>query len=176
MLLFVFLGNIGKQYELTRHNAGFLFGEHLRKAWNFGEWKEMPKFFGRIAEGEYHGEKIIFLEPETFMNLSGKAVVAVKNFYKIPTANITLFYDDKDLEFGTLRFREKGSSAGHRGVADCIAALGTEEIQRWKIGIDTPERLKFENTADFVLAKFSKKEQEELGFIFKNLEEELEDK
>ncbi|MBI5414917.1 aminoacyl-tRNA hydrolase [Candidatus Peregrinibacteria bacterium] len=166
MKLIVFLGNIGKKYESTRHNAGFLFGEYLRKEWGFPEWEDQPKFFGEISEGTHHDEKFIFLRPSTFMNLSGKSVSAVQKFYKIPLKNILLCHDDKDIPFGTVRYREKGSSGGQKGVEDVIRVFGTKEIQRMKIGIANEEIGKFTETADFVLSRFSESEIEKLPEIF----------
>lgn len=106
MKLIVGLGNPGKEYEQTRHNAGFLFVDSLREAWGFEDWKD-SKFKGIISEGIRNGEKIILLKPTTYMNLSGESVSGVVNFYKIPRENILVIFDDLDMEFGKIRFRDK---------------------------------------------------------------------
>jgi peptidyl-tRNA hydrolase, PTH1 family len=153
-LLFIFLGNHEKKYEYTRHNAGFLFGDYLRNAWDFSAWKSEKRFFGSVSEGTKNGKKFFLLKPETFMNLSGKSVSAISQFFHIPVDQIFLFYDDKDLPFGSFRFREAGSSGGHNGVKDVLRVLGTQNVQRWKIGVDTEKRMTFQSTADFVLSRF----------------------
>jgi len=183
MKLFCFLGNIGTQYEKTRHNVGFLFGDFLQKEWGASNWKIEKKFFGEICEVRQRiydktshseiSEKIIFLKPHTFMNLSGKSLLSLMQFYKIPAEDITIFYDDKDLDFSVLRYREKGSAGGHNGIKDIIRVLGVPEFSRWKIGVDSPMRQKIGNTADFVLGKFSGTEFSELENIFLELEGKL---
>ena len=179
MKLFCFLGNIGKEYEKTRHNVGFLFGDFLQREWGFSEWKKEKKFFGEISEGTQKvlgskiSEKIIFLKPHTFMNLSGKSLLSLMQFYKISPKDICIFYDDKDLDFSVLRYRKKGSAGGHNGIKDIIRVLGTPEFSRWKIGVDSPLRQKMGNTADFVLGKFSATEFSDLEKIFLELEEKV---
>ncbi len=177
MKLFCFLGNIGKEYEKTRHNVGFLFGDFLQNEWSASDWKMEKKFFGEVAEARHEisgkREKILFLKPHTFMNLSGKSLLSVMQFYKISPEDITVFYDDKDLDFEVLRFRAKGSAGGHNGIKDIIRVLGTQEFDRWKIGVDSTLRQKMGNTADFVLGKFSSSEQEQLEKIFVELEGQL---
>ncbi|MCD5382835.1 aminoacyl-tRNA hydrolase, partial [Candidatus Gracilibacteria bacterium] len=113
MKILVGLGNPGKKYENTRHNVGFSFLDFFAKKNNFGDFKDEKKFFGEISEGNIGGEKVILLKPQTFMNLSGKSVQAILNFYKIDFEDFFVIYDDKDLDFGKIRFREKGSSGGH---------------------------------------------------------------
>ncbi|MEI7511643.1 MAG: aminoacyl-tRNA hydrolase [Candidatus Peregrinibacteria bacterium] len=202
MRLLVFLGNPGKKYEHTRHNAGFLLGDFLQKKWGFSTWKEEKKFFGQVCEGYITGghdpmlggvrgrvtaghdpllrekgnEKILFLKPQTFMNLSGQSVQAIASFYKITPEEILILVDDKDLPFGTLRYREKGSSGGHNGLKDIFRALGTEDIARIKIGVFSSIKERFENTADFVLAPFLESEQNALETeIFPEVEKKMEE-
>lgn len=176
-LLFVFLGNHEKKYEHTRHNAGFLFGEYLRNKWRFSEWKSEKKFFGSLSEGVKNEKKIFLLKPETFMNLSGKSLLAVLQFFHIPAEQIFLFYDDKDLPFESFRFRERGSSGGHNGVKDIVRLMGTEKVQRWKIGVDSEKRTFFTSTADFVLSRFSNEELKKLEEkIFPQLLQYVEEK
>ncbi len=163
MLLFCFLGNIGKEYETTRHNAGWLCEAFLAKHFEMEESKFEPKFFCSLRKGNCFGVSSVWIKPTTYMNLSGKALLAVSQFYKIPTENILLIYDDVDLDFGMVRFRKIGSSGGHNGVKDCIRVLGTDAIARIKIGVKTAAKEKFSSTADFVLGHFSAEEQRELS-------------
>lgn len=159
MKLLVFLGNSGEKYEKTRHNAGFLAGDFLQKKWDFPIFSSDKKFFGKLTR---KGD-LLFLKPETFMNLSGKSVRAVADFYKISPENILLIFDDKDLPLGEIRFREKGSSGGHNGLKDIFRMFSSEEFARVKIGVSNEKMSFFENTADFVLSHFSAEEQEILG-------------
>jgi len=117
-------------------------------------------------------EKIILLKPETWMNLSGKSVVAVMHFYKIPPENIIIIFDDADTEFGTIRLREKGSSGGHNGIKSIIACIGTEDFPRIKIGIANEKR-KIIPAEDFVLQKFSAEEKKKLPEIFEQVSVKL---
>lgn len=165
MKLIIFLGNPGTKYQHTRHNAGWMMAEFLQKKWNFPPFQEHKKFFGKGSGGELPNspEKVFFLLPETFMNHSGKSVLAAKQFWKIPLENILILSDDKDQMFGNIRFRERGSSGGHNGIKSIMELLGTEEIARIKIGVDTPLRSeKGIETAAFVLSDFSLEEQNTL--------------
>ncbi len=175
MKLLVFLGNIGKKYEKTRHNAGFLCGDSLQKKWDFEEWKESSRFFGETTQGIYLKEKLLFLKPSTLMNRSGKSVRSVVDFYKIPLQDIVLIYDDKDIEFGKVKYRKSGSSGGHKGVKDILRVLGTEDIQRIKIGVDSEKREQYNETSDFVLAKFLPEERDALPEIFEKALEKIEE-
>ena len=177
MKLLCFLGNIGDKYENTRHNAGFLCADFFQKERGFSSWKEEKKFFGSIAEGILNGEKVLFLKPHTFMNLSGKSVQACMQFYKIERRDICIIYDDKDLPFGKIRYREKGSSGGQNGIKDIIRVLGSEKFDRIKIGIGNDKQAFFKDTADFVLSKFSSDERVELDQeIFPEVQIMLEEK
>ena len=154
MKLIVGLGNPGLKYEKTRHNIGFDILDLLAKKVKLGSVKE--KFNGIIGEFNFKGEKILFLKPQTFMNLSGDCVGAVIKFYKIEKEDILIVYDDMDLPLGKLRFKEKGSSGGHNGIKSIISHIG-EEFSRIKCGIGKP--IVKDNNIDFVLGKFSKEEQ-----------------
>ena len=158
MRLFVFLGNPGKKYEKTRHNAGFLAADFLRQKFDFPEFQNEKKFFGEISKSG----KNLFLKPKTFMNLSGKSARAVADFFKISPENIFLIFDDKDLKFGEIRFREKGSSGGHNGLKNIFEVFGTPNFPRIKIGISNEKRPFFADTADFVLSRFSAAELSDL--------------
>ncbi len=113
-------------------------------------------------ENDNTSQKVLFLKPTTFMNLAGQSVQKICAFYNIPSSHILLIADDKDLPFGVVRYREKGSSGGHNGLKDIFRVLGTENIARIKIGVHTDFSERFENTADFVLSSFTEMEMESL--------------
>jgi PTH1 family peptidyl-tRNA hydrolase len=155
MKLFVGLGNPGRTYQSTRHNIGFMFVDAVVSGLK-GSWKLDKKLKGQIAIVDVAGEKHIFLKPMTFMNLSGEAVVATLNFYKIDITNLIVIYDDLDLSVGQVKIKPKGSSGGHKGMASIIKLTGSQEFPRIRIGIDKSPIIK---VTDYVLTKFSKHEQ-----------------
>lgn len=155
MKLIVGLGNIGKEYQATRHNIGFMFLEHLGNDWNL-EFKEEKAFKGYVANKIIDGTKTYFLMPSTYMNLSGDAVQALSSYYKIEVEDILVIYDDMDLPIGESRYKKKGSSGGQKGMGDIIQKLGTDKIARLKIGIGKGQgHLKGK---DYVLSKFDPEE------------------
>lgn len=163
MHLIVGLGNPGKKYNNTRHNAGFLALEYLRTAWDFPEFRARASFFAEYSEGRIGNTTVILARPETFMNLSGKSVCAVTNFFKIPPENIAIIHDDLDITLGEVRMSFDSRSAGHRGVESIINALGTKAFIRFRIGIghrDDPDTKNIpKDTERFVLDAFSSGEQ-----------------
>ena len=159
MKILVWLWNPWKKYENTRHNVWFSFLDFFAKKNNFWDFKDEKKFFWEISEWNIWGEKVILLKPQTFMNLSGKSVQAILNFYKIDFEDFFVIYDDKDLDFWKIRFREKWSSGGHNWVKDIIKFLWTEKFKRLKIWVKDEEKINFFWTADFVLGKFSDNEK-----------------
>jgi PTH1 family peptidyl-tRNA hydrolase len=136
MYLILGLGNPGKEYEYTRHNAGFLFLDYLSNKFNIKINK--IKFKGLYGEGNINGEKIIFLKPSTYMNKSGESLIEAMNYYKINPTNIIVVYDDVSLELGKIRIREKGSAGGHNGIKSIIHLCNTEVFKRIKIGVNSP--------------------------------------
>jgi PTH1 family peptidyl-tRNA hydrolase len=164
MKLLVGLGNYPAKYDRTRHNVGFLAVEQLAKKYECEPFKSDKKFFGQVSVGQVGNEKVILLKPETYMNLSGKSVQSVAHFYKIKPEDIVLFFDDVDLDFGTVRFRTEGSAGGHNGVKSVIESLGTKKFPRIKMGIANEDRVKIPTEA-FVLQKFSAKEWSEVPAI-----------
>jgi len=177
MKLLIFLGNPGKKYEKNRHNAGWMCADFLQKKWGFPAFSEDKKFFGDVSSGSKNGEKIVFLKPTTFMNLSGKSALAVAQFYKIPVEDVLVIFDDKDQEFGNIRFREKGSDGGHNGIKDILRVFGTEDVNRIKIGVDSALRTDHDiSTSDFVLANFTEDEYSALHQdLFSVVEEKVEE-
>lgn len=153
MHIIVGLGNPGKQYEYTRHNAGYLCLDYLAAKYNIKINK--IKFKSLLGEGNIAGEKVVLLKPTTFMNLSGEAVVQAMNFYKTDISELIVVYDDISLPLGSLRIREKGSAGGHNGMKNIIYLTGKDNFPRIRLGISAPgER----DLADYVLGKFSKED------------------
>ncbi|MFA5842389.1 MAG: aminoacyl-tRNA hydrolase [Candidatus Gracilibacteria bacterium] len=137
MVLIVGLGNPGKEYEKTRHNAGFLAIEALRERLKFGTFRNEAKFKAEVSRGEFNGEKVILMRPQTFMNLSGEAVQAVKSYYKINNEDVWVVLDDIDLPLGTLRIRAEGSAGTHNGMKSLVQTLSTEKFPRFRLGIES---------------------------------------
>ena len=163
--LYVGLGNKGKQYENTRHNVGFMAVDDLRLKLDLPDWQEKPKFSGMTSEGFIGGKKVILLKPNTYMNLSGDAIASIANFYKIEPGDITVFHDELDFDFGTVKLKIGGrGDSSHNGLKDIALKLGSPEFKRVRIGINQKDR-QIADTADFVLAKFSKEEMAEMPEI-----------
>ncbi|HEY5043534.1 MAG TPA: aminoacyl-tRNA hydrolase [Verrucomicrobiae bacterium] len=155
--LIVGLGNPGAEYAKTRHNAGFLLVEKLAAKWKF-DWANEKKFRARIAKGEANGKRILLCEPQTFMNLSGETVGAVKEFYQLPLARILVAVDDADLPFGEIRLRPGGSSGGHHGLESIEQHLSSREFARLRIGIGRKDGAR--EITNYVLGKFDSSENE----------------
>jgi PTH1 family peptidyl-tRNA hydrolase len=135
MRLIVGLGNIGKQYEHTRHNIGFMVADELARRWGAGPWKEDKN----ALYVEYRApEKVFLIKPTTYMNNSGLAVGNYARFYNIAPENIVVIQDDMDMACGQTRIRHKGSSGGHNGIKSTAEHLGTDQFLRFKIGIGHP--------------------------------------
>lgn len=156
MCLIVGLGNPGKKYERTRHNVGFLVLDELVNAL-MGKFKNKQEVKSNAAEVNLGNKKIVLLKPETFMNLSGDAVVLAAKKWRLSTNKITVIVDDANLPLGTIRTRTEGSSGGHNGLRSVIEKTGTDEIRRIRIGIGRPEHP--DTPLDkWVLEKFNKEE------------------
>ena len=145
--LIVGLGNPGREYARTRHNAGFLLIEELAKQWQAG-WKLEKKFQSNLARS---GQKIL-CQPQTFMNLSGEAVGAVVDFYRLPAVKLLVAVDDADLPLGEIRLRTSGSSGGHHGLESIEQHLATRGFARLRIGIGRKDGRR--EITDHVLGKF----------------------
>ena len=132
--LIVGLGNPGSEYARTRHNAGFLLAERLAGNWRAG-WSMERKFRARLAMIDRDGRKLVLCQPQTFMNASGEAVGAVRDFYHVPMAHVLVLVDDADLPFGEIRLRPDGSSGGHHGLESIEQHLASRQFARLRIGI-----------------------------------------
>ncbi len=135
--LIVGLGNPGREYETTRHNVGFWWLDELARRENIN-FKSEAKFHGLAARGQLNACEVALLKPLTFMNLSGRAVGAIAQFYKILPAEILVVHDELDLQPGIARLKMGGSHGGHNGLKDIIAQLGTKDFWRLRLGIGHP--------------------------------------
>ena len=135
--LIVGLGNPGREYENTRHNAGFWWVDEFARA-HQSIFKADSKFHGLIARSSAHGREIILLKPQTFMNVSGRAVAALMQFYKIAAAEMLVVHDELDLPPGSAKLKFGGGHGGHNGLKDIVAHLGTHDFWRLRIGIGHP--------------------------------------
>lgn len=157
--LIVGLGNPGKKYEFTRHNAGFLFADLFADKHNFKI--DRLKFKSLIADTRINGKRCLFIKPQTFMNLSGEAVRDAAEFYKIPPEKIIVIFDDISLEPGKMRIRRKGSAGGHNGIKNIIYHMNSEDFPRIKIGVGAKPHPDYD-LADWVTSPFSKDELKKL--------------
>lgn len=167
MNIFIGLGNPTKEYQATRHNIGFdaitRLSDDYRIALNERKHKAV------LGKGIINGHKVILVQPQTYMNLSGECVREVLNFYKLTPENIIVIYDDINLEVGHLRFRKKGSAGGHNGIKNIIQNLGTDEFKRIRIGVG--EKPQGWDLADYVLGRFQKQEEEQIREALKKTSE-----
>jgi PTH1 family peptidyl-tRNA hydrolase len=134
--LIVGLGNPGQRYARNRHNVGFHVLERLADTNQMQFDKRRDQ--ARLALGAVEDVKVILAEPQTYMNLSGRAVGPLSRFYKLPPERVLVIHDDLDLPLGTLRLREQGGAGGHRGIASLIETLNTRDFPRLRVGIDRP--------------------------------------
>lgn len=155
--LIVGLGNKGEEYANTRHNIGFKVVEELARRW---EVSFSTASFGWAAKSKYRGRQVVLLKPDTYMNLSGKAVKAWAEKEHIPLSNILVIADDLALPFGTIRVKKKGSDAGHNGLKSIHQEIGTQEYPRLRFGISAD----FEKgrQVDYVLGEWTEEESEKL--------------
>lgn len=152
------LGNPGRRYSQSRHNAGFMVVEQLWKRWHFPKWKR--KYMAKLSSGIYHKEEIYLVLPQTFMNRSGEAVALLFSRLKLSLDHLLVIYDDLDLPLGALRIRKSGGPGTHRGMQSVVEVLGSEGFPRIRIGIGPlPEAV---DAAEFVLQPFTSQEKEKL--------------
>jgi peptidyl-tRNA hydrolase, PTH1 family len=150
-LLVAGLGNPGGGYARTRHNVGFLVADELVGRHD-GSFRS--KFNGQLAEVRLEGLRLAILKPETYMNVSGKAVAAARKFFKVDPEELLIVHDDVDLAPGRLQARAGGGLAGHNGLRSIASALGTQDFLRLRIGVGRPERGDPRPVADYVLSEF----------------------
>ena len=170
MKLIVGLGNIGKEYDNTRHNVGFKALDQILTKYNLELDKN--KFTGFYTKTVINGEQVILLKPAKYMNLSGEVVRDYVNFFKIDINDILIISDDLDQEVGKYKLKSKGSSGGHNGLKNIERHLGTDKYKRLKIGISNNKLL---DTKDYVLGKISKEENNVLDKIYQIVPNIIED-
>lgn len=165
MFIIAGLGNPDRQYEGTRHNAGFEVIDRIAEKYNIEV--NMKKHRALIGKGILEGQKVILAKPQTYMNLSGESIRSLTDYYKIdPERELLVIYDDVSLDVGQLRIRAKGSAGGHNGIKNIIAHLGTQVFPRIKVGVG--EKPKGYDLADYVLGHFSRAEREQMDEGYDN--------
>jgi PTH1 family peptidyl-tRNA hydrolase len=157
--LIVGLGNPGKEYELTRHNAGFLAMDAITA--KYGGNPERAKFNALVGETTIAGKRVLLMKPQTFMNASGDAVEAAMSFYKLTPAQLLVISDDISLDVGKLRVRKNGSAGGQKGLNSIIESLGTQDFARIRVGVGQKPSPDYD-LADWVLSVFSPEQREHL--------------
>ena len=162
MFVIVGLGNPGKKYENTRHNAGYMAIDAI--AAKYGISVKEKKHKALCGTGVIEGIKVLLVKPETYMNLSGESVGEIMNFYKLdPEEEMLVIYDDISLAPGNIRIRKKGSAGGHNGIKSLIAHTGTQAFMRIKVGVG--EKPKGWDLADYVLGYFSEEDNAKLSEV-----------
>jgi PTH1 family peptidyl-tRNA hydrolase len=169
------LGNPGENYEDTRHNAGYKAIDSLREKLEFPEFKEKKKFNALISKGEYNNDEIMLVKPLTFMNLSGRSVSKVINYYGAEMFDVWIIYDDLDFELGNFKIRQHGSGGTHNGVQSIITETGSREFPRWRIGIESREYKDKKNipARNYVLGKFTEEESKKLKKVLKKVTDSI---
>jgi PTH1 family peptidyl-tRNA hydrolase len=170
--LIVGLGNPGREYANTRHNIGFMAVERLAERWR-ASWKTEKKFQSRVARADQDGRRCLLCEPQTYMNLSGEAVGALMNFYRLTPERLLVVIDDADLPFGEIRMRADGSSGGHHGLESIEAHLGTRQYPRLRIGIGREPGAARQIT-DYVLGAFRRADAELLDKVLTRASDQIE--
>jgi len=170
MKILVGLGNPGRQYVTTRHNVGFMAVDRIAYAGSVGF---KGKFQSEFTETSIGGEKVFLLKPQTYMNLSGRAVREALNWFKLGPQDIVVAYDDMDIPFGKIRLREQGSPGGHNGIKSLISELGTQNFPRLRIGISRPPQ--GWDPVDYVLGSFNGDEVKELPAIMEKVQQAVAD-
>ncbi|PPE05978.1 aminoacyl-tRNA hydrolase [Williamsoniiplasma lucivorax] len=156
MKLIIGLGNPGREYQKTRHNAGFMALDLLLAKYGFT--KEKNEFNATVYLSTINNEKVLFVKPLTYMNNSGASIRQIMDYYKINKKDVIVIHDEKDFPIGKNQFKTSGSAAGHNGIKSMIQHLSGEDFNRWRLGIGLPENSRM--MADWVLSNFTKEERE----------------
>jgi len=155
------LGNPGLRYEFTRHNIGFRIVDSLARDMGT-EFKKVKSYYSLISRGTINNHKVMLVKPQTFMNLSGRAVSKVVSYYQIPHQDLLIVYDDLNLELGQIRIRKKGSAGGHKGMESIMQYLNSEDIPRLRIGIGNPSVNFNFDCVSYVLSNFNNNEEDKI--------------
>lgn len=164
--IIVGLGNIGKQYEMTRHNAGFLAIDRIAE--KYGTRIDRVKFHATVGECTIGGKRVLLMKPTTLMNLSGVAVGEAASFYKIPPENVLVLHDEISFDPGIIRIRRKGSAGGHNGLKSLISSLASDEFPRIKIGVGKKPNPEYD-LADWVLGKMPEADMKAMSARFDDI-------
>jgi PTH1 family peptidyl-tRNA hydrolase len=162
--LIVGLGNPGSKYQWTRHNAGFMVLDRLSDLAGIPITRK--RYSGLYGEGSWHGEHLLLLKPQTFMNLSGRSVSEAMRFHKLSLKDLVVIHDDLDIAFGSVKLKEGGGHAGHNGLRSLASELGCGGFVRVRVGIGRP---RFGDAADYVLSNFAKDELSQLPHLVDNI-------
>lgn len=154
MKLIAGLGNPGRKYAKTRHNMGFIILDNYLSSKNAAKAKK--KFNGEYTELDINGEKVIFLKPQAYINLSGEVIKQYLDYFKIDSKDLLVIHDDMDTDFGSFKIKKSGSSAGHNGLKNIEERLGTKDYKRIKVGISQNAEL---DKSDYVLSKIPKEDK-----------------
>lgn len=165
MRLIIGLGNPGKKYEKTRHNAGFILLDFIQKKSKSKNWSLSKKFNAKISECSIHEQKILLAKPMTFMNNSGQAVVLIMEYYNISPSDILVIHDDKDIPLGTKKIQTDRGHAGHNGIKSIIDHIGTKDFTRIRIGIASKNGIEMKDAVKHVLGKFGMLERRYLKSV-----------
>ncbi len=168
--MIVGLGNIGKEYDRTRHNTGFMVIDALAEKHDVTNFKIQND--AMIADFRVNGEKVLLVKPTTYMNDSGRAVRPLMDYFDVDLEDMIVVYDDMDMPVGKIRLRQKGSAGGHNGIKSIIAHVGTQAFNRVRVGIDHPDK---ESVVDYVLGKFRKEQETDFEIGVQNTIKALED-
>jgi len=158
------LGNPGSKYEFTRHNIGFRIIDSLARDMGI-EFNKVKSYYSLISRGMINNHKVMLVKPQTFMNLSGRAVNRVVSYYKIPLQDLLIVYDDLNLELGQVRIRKKGSSGGHKGIESIMQYLNSEDIPRLRIGVGNPSLNYNFDCVSYVLSNFNNDEEDKIAEV-----------
>ncbi|HCL90993.1 MAG TPA: aminoacyl-tRNA hydrolase [Candidatus Atribacteria bacterium] len=164
MKIVIGLGNPGSKYEFTRHNIGFRIIDSLARDMGI-EFNKVKSYYSLISRGMINNHKVMLVKPQTFMNLSGRAVNRVVSYYKIPLQDLLIVYDDLNLELGQVRIRKKGSSGGHKGIESIMQYLNSEDIPRLRIGIGNPSVNYNFDCVSYVLSNFNNDEEDKIAEV-----------
>ncbi len=156
------LGNPGQRYERTRHNVGFRVIDELARRWNAEVTRFEKRFEALVGQAAVGGQRVLLLKPQTFMNLSGRSLLAVVQFYKLPLHDVLVVCDDMDLPVGRIRLRAQGTGGGQKGLENILLRLGSVDLPRLRIGIGkAPARF----ATQYVLGRFGPDEQETIAAV-----------
>ncbi|MBI5222127.1 MAG: aminoacyl-tRNA hydrolase [Candidatus Magasanikbacteria bacterium] len=176
MKLIIGLGNPGKTYAKTRHNAGFMVLDKLRdklKKNNISDWELSKKFNAEVCGCVVKNNKIVLAKPMTFMNDSGQAVQLIAHFYKLTPSDLIVVHDDKDIKLGEIKVQTDKSSAGHNGAQSIIDHIGTQNFTRVRVGVAPENPKKMSDTAKFVLNRFGLFERKKVDAVLNTAVEEI---